>query len=227
MSDEGLIFRSDLSTWLSEVQYEIHLLRVYVEKTEEQVTESIAEYHREREFLTYETGDPEFPEEGFFVHRNVDGSTFHLPTIFEDYFPNLQRRSALITLFSFLEHELVRLCNHLQREKNLSILLTEWQVRDKGIIRTIKYLKRKAGLPINNGRGPWQEIRCIQELRNDIVHRNAKLKEAETINYALRSGWLSVEDGEVKIEAGYLMHIIDVFHSYFEQIGSLIPTLQD
>lgn len=53
--------------------------------------------------------------------------------LFKEHFPNLNRRSALITLFGFLEHELGKLCVKLKVNLNLAIDLKD--IQGKGIER--------------------------------------------------------------------------------------------
>ena len=43
-------------------------------------------------------------------HRGLDESSWDLKEIFEEYFPSLQRRSAFLTVWGFLEHQLDQLC---------------------------------------------------------------------------------------------------------------------
>ena len=43
-------------------------------------------------------------------------------------------------------------------------------MKDKGIARYVKFLKKVAGINIKTDQGPYQEIKKRQKLRNKIVH---------------------------------------------------------
>ena len=60
------------------------------------------------------------------------------------HFPNLQRQSALVTLFSFVEYELDGLCELFQKELGSRVELSD--LKGSGIDRAILYLERVAGL---------------------------------------------------------------------------------
>jgi hypothetical protein len=183
--------------------------------------ESLSIYHREKETHIIH----EDPDEGYvdiiITHQGVDGSLYHLETIFEEYFPNLQRRSALITLFSFFEHQLDELCMRFAEEGKFAVSLND--LTGKGIGRSSLYIKKVAGLSLNNSTATWQEIKHIQGVRNNIVHNDGKVKDQVTIEYVRCSDFLSGEH-EVKIKEGYLPHVIETFDSYFKDINKLITS---
>jgi hypothetical protein len=185
------------------------------------IVESIDIYHREQEKHVIE----ENPEEGWIhvitTHHGVDDSTYSLDSIFKEYFPNLQRRSALITLVSFFEHQLAELCSRFAEDRKFALKATD--LRGDGIGRLSLYLAKVAGLPLDNGREAWDEIRHIQSVRNAIVHNDGKLRDTEKalIEYGRSNGILS-EELWVKINAEYLPHVIETFDSYFKEISKLI-----
>jgi hypothetical protein len=105
----SLILRKIPSTWYRyDVQFAIELLQAYIDGAEQQALDSIETFRREKTTHVFE----EAPEEGsgriVETHKGLDDETWDLNTVFETYFPNLQRRSTLITVYSFLEHELGR-----------------------------------------------------------------------------------------------------------------------
>src|SRR5439155_12279325 len=93
----------------------------------------------------------ECPEEGYShpveAHRGLNGMTWDLKGIFEDYFPNLHRRSALITLYSFLEHQMDELCALFIQDGSPKVALRD--MRGKGIERATLFLEKVAGLRID------------------------------------------------------------------------------
>lgn len=218
--DMGLIIERSPRSWYSDVLFELDLLRSYTASVEKQIIDSLNAFHREKETHIYEID----PQQGYAdivtMHHGLDDSTYHLEAIFEEYFPNLQRRSALITLFSFLEYQLDELCRLFANDQKLSVSLND--LKDKGIDRSYRYLKKVVGLPVDNSTSTWQNIKLIQGLRNEIVHNDGKLKSNEAIKYARDSDLLSGDD-EVKIKEGYLAYVIKAFDEYFKEVNKHIP----
>jgi hypothetical protein len=206
-----------------EVAGSVNLLSAYVQDIEAQVCKGIRDYQTNAET---EVVEPEHPDDhGRIIthHRGLDDETWNLKSIFEEYFPNLQRRSALITLFSFFEHELDKLCKRVQVQSDYKLDLAD--IREQGILRSTTYLIKVAGMDGIRSPVEWQEIRQIQSVRNQIVHSDGKLPEpsdgrrAKLAEYVAASKHLSVtSDDEIAILSGYLSHCLAVFESYFKQI---------
>src|SRR6266542_563799 len=99
-----------LNWYRYDVGFSIDLLRQYVRGVENQIAEGIEAFHKHKEIRIDEATPHENDVQTVTVHRGLDDETWDLKGVFEDHFPNLQRRGALITLYSFLEHELNDLC---------------------------------------------------------------------------------------------------------------------
>ena len=142
--------------------------------------------------------------------------------IFKEYFPDLQRRSALITIFSFFEHQLDDLCKRYAEERKF--ILETSDLKGDGISRLSIYLKKMADLPIDRTTTTWKEITKIQGVRNALVHNDGKLKikNKELIKHAQNHSLVS-EGESVKISAEYLHHVIETVYLYFKEIDELIP----
>jgi hypothetical protein len=82
-----------------------------------------------------------------------------LEGIFKEYFPTLQRRSAFLSLYGFLEHELDKLCMLYSKTENDKIDFRE--LKNSGIERSIKYLEIVAMLPIYKGNNTWGSVKSI------------------------------------------------------------------
>jgi len=221
MSDREFIARIDRSPhgWYSDIVLELHLLRGYIDSIEHQITDSISRYHSEKQTeVIYDPDD--MPGTIITSHHGVDDTLYHLDTIFENFFPDLQRRSALITLFSFLEFQLDDLCKRYAEEKNFVISFTD--LKGSGIDRSTLYLEKVVGLPLDKESAIWMEIKNIQSARNVIVHNNGKLKKGDKIiKYAHDQDLLSGED-ELRINAAYLPYVIETFNYYSREIDALI-----
>ena len=104
--------RFDISTWYeTDVSATLELMESFVKGVEQQAAESALKYeqHKETDFEEYEEGT--YVVERF---QGLDNQSWALKTIFEEYFPSLQRRSAFLTVWAMFENELNKLCDRYQ-----------------------------------------------------------------------------------------------------------------
>ncbi|HXM46703.1 MAG TPA: hypothetical protein VN956_02465 [Pyrinomonadaceae bacterium] len=241
--DDLVIEGEDLSgleleprTWYSFVQAQVDLLRAHVHGLENQIDESVKAYEKEKAVTDFEEYDDGYAHIILEEHRGIEGPPNHLEEIFKYYFPNLQRRSTLIVLFSFLEHQLNQLCELLATTQKLSIVHTD--LRDKGIVRSRRYLKKVICLPVDDDSVIWQQIQRIQKVRNVVVHNDAKLVNTDVINIVKESEYLCLasdsesyyyhdsdsDDDEVNILEGYLIHVLDTCDAYCGELNKAIES---
>lgn len=227
--DEVIVTGLDTYTWYPFVQGQLDLLRSHVQEQEKQIDESVKSYGKDRRGTDVEHSDDGYPIVILEEYRGIEGPPSELREIFEYYYPNLQRRSLLIILFSFLERQLDQLCHLFANEQQLSITLGN--LKGKGIDRSRLYLQKVIRLPLTSSL-IWQEIKRLQRVRNLVVHNDARLvtDEKELIKYVDRVSGLarvvkSYYDGDVEeldLLNGYLLHVLDTFDSYCGEINIAI-----
>src|SRR5712692_3804142 len=101
-----MFIRHDLLSWYQQDGCPaLELMDSYVSGVEEQAEQSSEKYDREKKVL----GNDDSLSCTKLYH-GLDSESWDLEGIFSVYFPNLQRRSALLTLHSFFEFELNKLC---------------------------------------------------------------------------------------------------------------------
>jgi len=87
-----------LNWYQYDVNFSIGLIESFIGGIEVQAEESITRYERQKQTLIIE----EVPEENYArvveTHQGLDDETWDLKGIFCEYFPSLQRRSALLTV---------------------------------------------------------------------------------------------------------------------------------
>lgn len=210
-----------LNWYEHDVRGSIELLGSYVADIEVQVDKSIANFHVNADEIGVEGTHPDEPPQFVKVHQGLDDTTWDLREIFGEYFPNLQRRSALITLFSFLEYELNKLCTLLQRTENYNVSFRD--IAGAGIERAKTYLLKVASLDVDPAAAAWNEIKNIQALRNLVVHADGRLsshdgqERSRVVRYVASSALLKGTT-EVLLQAGYLKHTLDTFDAYFKLV---------
>lgn len=211
-----------------DVSFSTVLMESFVDGIEKQAEESITNYEKRKQIEVVEN----HPEENYarVVHQGLGDETYHLPTIFLEYFPSLQRRSALLTVCSHFEHELDNLCRLYQSEKGFAVAVHD--LRGEGIDRSINYLEKVAGLDVHRASQEWQEIKNIRNIRNAIVHRGGKVPNEDSVRdgtdkaivaFINKTESLSRDDfGEISLGKGFLSSVIRTYASYVKLIGDSI-----
>ena len=212
-----------------DVIFSIELLESYIEGIEKQADESVIRFEQEKQTHVLE----DRPAEGYArvvdVHQGLDDESWDLQSIFKEYFPSLQRRSALLTLCGFFEHELDKLCFLYKSEKNIKLSLID--LKDKGIDRSTAYLAKIANINTFKNSQEWQQIKRIQNIRNVIVHRSGELHEhnnksvKDAIAYIKEIETLSGET-EIVIGKGFLTYVVNIYKEYFRNIGESIESTE-
>jgi hypothetical protein len=206
-----------------EVVFSIKLLNGFVSNTEDQIKLSWADFEKNRVTELLPEDDEYF--QSVTTHKGLDSLTWDLETIFKEHFPNIQRRAALITLFSYLENELDKLCVLFQETEKYSINLND--ISGKGAERSTLYLEKVCGLSNCKKIKQWSLIKDIQKIRNIITHNNGKLtdlngkKRENEIKIISNSKYLSGET-EVLILETYLPYVLHTFDNYFSELDKEI-----
>jgi hypothetical protein len=160
----------------------------------------------------------------------LDEHDWNVTEIFREYFPNLQRRSALLTLWAFLEHTLASLCVLYQSEKGFKVNFED--LGGKGLDRSVNYLEKIAGLDGLKDCPEWAELKAIQLIRNVIAHNDGRLKDhygkpkTNVIRAMSKLGHLSGED-EIVVEEGFLSKVVADCNSYFKRIATSVEAKEN
>jgi hypothetical protein len=199
-----------LNWYRYDVSFSVELITSFVQGIEKQAAESIDGYKTKRS------------ENG---HRGLDESSWQLNEIFEEYFPSLQRRSALLTVWGFLEHELDALCVLYQSEKGFRLSFSD--VSGKGIDRSTLYLEKVAGLEGLKASREWDDLKRLQRIRNVIAHDDGKLQDHQgkrkdgVLRDMEKVGFLS-GDREMILAEGFLSKVVDTCNAFFRRIADSV-----
>ena len=200
------------------------LLAAYAADVNVQIERSIKAYHSEVQTEQIEVDDDPPMVQVMRHHRGLDDESWDLNDVFGDYFPNLQRASAVITLFAFFERELEDLCNLIQTTEGYRLTVRE--VYGSGIERAVTYLEKVCGIDTDKGSKEWAEVRAIQLVRGLIAHGGrADLEQNKQVKEAIEaSQHLSYTD-ELKVAQEYPGYIIGTFSRYFGVLHRSIKTI--
>lgn len=209
----------------------VELIDHFVAQVEPQIADAIHKYKTKKrtdilveEDVDDEDGQPLAQE--IESCGNLDSLTWDMKALFEEHFPNLQRRSALITVYSSFEYQLIELCTLFQREKGLTIEVTD--LKDRGILQAANYLEKVARLDTNRGSRQWQTINHIRIVRNVFVHRDGRLLDAQgkrskqEKNAIKGLEHIQSSESEIFLMPGFLPEVVRTFKSYFKLIDDSI-----
>lgn len=137
------------------------------------------------------------------------------------HFPNILRKSFLVSLYSFLEHWLLEQC---YRRKGDNVLIGPSDIRGENAIdRARIFLTKILRIDFPSDRPEWEEIQNIRRLRNCIVHDNGRCngdKHKKLRDYVARnSPSLSVSDNEVVVSSEYCQRSLRTIGKFIEHLS--------
>ena len=95
-------------------------------------------------------------------------------SLLAEEFPDILRKSFIITCYSYLEQWIKGHCNFIKIRKSEPLDITD--LRNSGINQAKTYLKKVANIDISDIKS-WDDIKHIGEIRNLIVHRDSSLPD--------------------------------------------------
>jgi len=205
-----------LSRLYEHMTFETNVLNSYLNKVENDVRQGIKSYKKKINVVHEE----EFEEENQSYYHTIeeceglDSDTYSFESVFEEHFPRLQRASALITLCSFFEQSLIRLCNDLQKENSIGLNVKD--INGKGIESAITYLIKAVRIELDKGTRDYYEIKNIQNIRNSFVHQDGFITN-KVKSYVVSNDYLS-GDTKININSGFLLHVLNCYKAFFQSI---------
>lgn len=236
---EKSAFRGYVSTWYkNDVAFSMELIEKFVMNTERQVQDSIDEYELQKKTVILEEISEIELLDTMQVHDGFNSQDWDIRRVFNEYFPNLQRKSALLTLCNYFENELNKLCLLYESEKSLENKFTDFK-KDKGIDRSTNYLKSEAKLNVYKDIKIWNEIKKIQIIRNLIVHTDGKLLDKNKNGHTIKDQKSIVDfikqksellqlkciaeiNEEIEIKNGFLTYVANTYKQYFKLLHESI-----
>jgi len=210
----------------SDFSYSVDLIDTFVTIVEKQTKEAILEFQTKKqvEYIEADLGHG-IEAQPVETHLGLDDMTWSLDSIFQEYFPSLQRRSALLTVYGFFEYELHKLCMLFQREQQLRLAPKDLQ--GEGIERSADYLQKVVGLALDKTCKEWQAVTWVREIRNAVVHRDGQRKSADgtipkTMVNALANLRFYSGDAAIVLDEGFVPQAVAIFKAYFKVIGESI-----
>lgn len=142
---------------------------------------------------------------------------------FEDIFPSIHRKSLVIALYNFTEHQIKTLCEAIN--KLLPPGMSRKYFRDVSIKNYRKFLRSEAGFSINQGQklwGLWEELLKVEQIRHLLVHSEGEIEEhrvglkLDLENYCKQKKGIRVYGNSIIIDKGFIKSLIADLISLFE-----------
>lgn len=96
------LIKATVRNWKDSVVCSIELLESFVDGVKKQAIESISKFETQKETHVLTEALEEGHIECVDTHQGLDDRSWDIQAIFRSYFPNLRRRSALLTMCGFL-----------------------------------------------------------------------------------------------------------------------------
>lgn len=138
-------------------------------------------------------------------------------------FPDHIRAYFLVSLYAYLEQELISICKTIAKRTDSPLRLND--IKGTGIFLAQKYLKKVARIefPDKDADTEWREISKLNRIRNLIVHTGGIIEDESTAKeireYVAHTAGLELENTtRLRISDIYLGHVLDVLKGFFDKL---------
>lgn len=153
----------------ADILNKLNIFKDYKSRIEEKYDQELTELHEK--YIEQAKGLNEY-ELGVFREDTAE-DRFYI----EDIYTKIHVRSTLVTLYSFLENSLNRLCNQLESRNSYPLKLNE--LRGDGIFRAKLFLEKLALIDFRPVNPEWMKISDMNKLRNCIIHCEGNIKKTK------------------------------------------------
>ena len=142
-------------------------------------------------------------------------------------YPNIQRKSELISIYTILENTINRICLVYQSSIENPVKMKDLEAN--GIIDQGKrYLEKVVLLDFPTSHKSWKEITKIQQIRNSFVHAAGHVKtgNSDLIKYINQSQYLELKNNKIEILNGFSEHCLNIFEDFFNELFTRMEALK-
>lgn len=203
-----------LSFAQSSVVFELQHYKFHAQKVEDLLEQEMVELRKAHDEMTKDWDPYERAE--FF--ENSHDEYWELGKIY----PDIQRKSGVISIYSVLEKHLNSLCHLYTRLTKTDILLSDFGENDI-VKRAQVYLTKVAKIDFPKEHETWREIQLIQQIRNKLVHADGVIPTGNQvlIGYIKNCPHLSLDPhNKITLGKGFVAYCSEIFSSFFEELFS-------
>ena len=131
---------------------------------------------------------------------------------------NMYRNSVIVSIYSFLENSLNKLCKYLSKKHSYAITVDD--LKGDGIVRAKHYLEKMAQVNFSAINGEWSDLRTLNKIRNCIVHSEGIIINNESLkNIITQTSGVSLNDGcHILIEREYIDFSINTVEKFLDKL---------
>lgn len=137
-------------------------------------------------------------------------------------YPDIHRKSLIITIFSFLETRLNELCSIL--EECIELKIKRKDLNGRGIERAISYLKLVAEFDLEPMNKEVFYVRGVNQVRNQIVHNYGRLpdddKHKACIFVTKAENLSGAPGGVISVRPDFIREFVDVQTIFFDKLNT-------
>ena len=189
------------------IEYEMNFFRTYLNEIERALQEKYAKLKQEWEVSEKEEDSSEHQD---YLTECYDELQQHFGIFYSSF---------VITIFSFIEHELNRICSIPPTKDKPKIVLRD--IHGKGIKRAKTFMEKVCDFDLPK-EDLWKELEKINEIRNCLVHSGGELNDSnkDLINHIEKSGKIKIEENRItkikriSITKNYCSFVIEIIEKY-------------
>ncbi|MGS0537300.1 hypothetical protein [Pseudoalteromonas sp. SaAl2] len=124
-------------------------------------------------------------------------------------FYRVHRISSVLTMYTYLENTLNRICQLKQAENNIPITVTD--LSKSGIERAKTYLEKFKLVDFSGCNGHWSKIKNLSRLRNTLAHAEGDIEYSNNLDEKRISQiqGLSLSGSTIMISDTYIIEALD------------------
>lgn len=135
-------------------------------------------------------------------------------------YPHIHRESLILTIYSFFENQLNRLCAILSESVSTNISLKD--LKGQGIERAFLYLKKVAGFDLSGMGKELPYIKNVNTIRNLIVHNGAMIPERpdhKLLRFVTENPHLYGKAGQgIIIRSEFIDQLLEMLINFFKKL---------
>lgn len=133
-------------------------------------------------------------------------------TPYTNEYPEIMRKSLLVSIWSFYEHQLINLCKKKDPDK---------QFRTDILENAKKYIKNEMKLAFPDQGSDWIFIRHVRRIRNCIVHNGSYVQKNSALENAINHSLSNIKistDSSLIIKKQFIPEFLEIIGRHLQSL---------